>query len=127
MLRSPDEIKSIVITAHNGTPVLVRDIADMTLGNVPVEGISGQDDLNDVVSGIVSCARVRTLQTRRSGRGGDEVEYGGECRGTSNHHHGESPSRPAEAGRIQTARTTGTLATWASRPFSDPFSSDSSG
>ena len=53
MLRSPDEIKSIVITAHNGTPVLVRDIADVTLGNVPVEGISGQDDLDDVVSGIV--------------------------------------------------------------------------
>ena len=44
MLRSADEIKSIVITAHNGTPILVKDIADVTLGNLPVEGIMGQDD-----------------------------------------------------------------------------------
>ena len=28
MLRSADEINDIVITAHNGTPVLVKDIAD---------------------------------------------------------------------------------------------------
>jgi cobalt-zinc-cadmium resistance protein CzcA len=33
--------------------VLVKDIADVTLGNLPVEGIMGQDDADDVVSGIV--------------------------------------------------------------------------
>src|SRR5262249_8428414 len=53
LLRSDDEIKNIVITAHNGTPILVKDIADVTIGNVPVEGIMGQDDEDDVVSGIV--------------------------------------------------------------------------
>jgi cobalt-zinc-cadmium resistance protein CzcA len=53
MLNSADEVKSIVIAAHNGTPVLVKDIADVTIGNVPVEGIMGQDDSDDVVSGIV--------------------------------------------------------------------------
>jgi cobalt-zinc-cadmium resistance protein CzcA len=53
LLRSPDEIKSIVITAHNGTPVLVRDIADVTIGNIPVEGIMGEDKSDDVVAGIV--------------------------------------------------------------------------
>src|ERR1035438_1405609 len=53
LLRSADEIKSIVITAHNGTPILVKDIADVTLGSLPVEGIMGQDDVDDVVSGIV--------------------------------------------------------------------------
>jgi cobalt-zinc-cadmium resistance protein CzcA len=53
LLRSAEEIKSIVISAHNGTPTLVRDIADATTGNVPVEGIMGQDDADDVVSGIV--------------------------------------------------------------------------
>jgi cobalt-zinc-cadmium resistance protein CzcA len=53
LLRSQDEIKTIVITAHNGTPILVKDIADVTVGNVPVEGIMGQDDVDDVVSGIV--------------------------------------------------------------------------
>ncbi len=53
LLRSADEIKNIVITAHNGTPILVQDIAEVTLGNLPVEGILGQDDADDVVSGIV--------------------------------------------------------------------------
>lgn len=53
LLRSSDEIKEIVIAAHSGTPVLVKDIADVSLGNVPVEGILGQDDADDVVSGIV--------------------------------------------------------------------------
>jgi len=53
LLRSADEIKSIVIAAHNGTPILVRDIAEVTLGSVPVEGIMGQDDVDDVVAGIV--------------------------------------------------------------------------
>jgi len=52
-LRSADEIKDIVITAHNGTPVLVKDIADVTLGNLPVEGIGGQDKDDDIVFGIV--------------------------------------------------------------------------
>jgi heavy metal efflux system protein len=53
LLRSADEIKNIVITSHNGTPVLVKDIAATTMGNVPVEGIMGQDEADDVVSGIV--------------------------------------------------------------------------
>src|SRR5215471_12760054 len=53
LLRSPDEINSIVIAAHNGTPILVKDIAAVTIGNVPIEGIMGQDDTDDVVSGIV--------------------------------------------------------------------------
>ena len=53
MLHSADEIKDIVITAHNGTPVLVKDIADVTLGNLPVEGIAGQDKDDDIVFGIV--------------------------------------------------------------------------
>ncbi len=53
LLRWPEEIKKIVITAHNGTPVLVQDIADVTVGNIPVEGIMGQDEVDDVVSGIV--------------------------------------------------------------------------
>jgi cobalt-zinc-cadmium resistance protein CzcA len=53
LLRSADEIKNIAITAHNGTPVLVNDIAEVTVGNIPVEGIMGRDDNDDVVSGIV--------------------------------------------------------------------------
>ena len=54
MLRSPDEIQTIVVTSHRGTPVLVRDIASVRVGNLPVEGIVGKDDNDDVVSGIVA-------------------------------------------------------------------------
>jgi cobalt-zinc-cadmium resistance protein CzcA len=53
LLRSEEEIKSVVITARSGTPILVRDVADVTIGNVPVEGITGQDGKDDVVTGIV--------------------------------------------------------------------------
>jgi cobalt-zinc-cadmium resistance protein CzcA len=53
MLRSDSEIKNIVITAHNGTPILVKDIAEVSLGSVPVEGITGQDERDDIVTGIV--------------------------------------------------------------------------
>src|SRR5580765_6233295 len=53
LLRSAEEINTIVISAHNGTPVLVRDVAEVTIGNVPVEGITGQDESDDVVAGIV--------------------------------------------------------------------------
>jgi len=53
LLRSEEEIKSIVIIARSGTPILVRDVADVVVGNVPVEGITGQDGTDDVVTGIV--------------------------------------------------------------------------
>jgi cobalt-zinc-cadmium resistance protein CzcA len=53
LLKTSEEINNIVITARNGTPILVKDIAEVTIGNVPVEGILGQDDSDDVVSGIV--------------------------------------------------------------------------
>lgn len=53
MLQSADDIGNIVLSAHNGTPVLVKDIAEVGLGNVPIEGIMGQDQEDDIVSGIV--------------------------------------------------------------------------
>ncbi len=53
MLQSADDIKNVVLAAHNGTPVLVKDIATVGLGNLPVEGIMGQDKEDDIVSGIV--------------------------------------------------------------------------
>ena len=53
MLQSADDIKNIVLAAHNGTPVLVKDIASVVIGNIPVEGIMGQDKEDDIVSGIV--------------------------------------------------------------------------
>jgi heavy metal efflux system protein len=53
LLRSPEDIQNIVITAHRGAPVRVRDLAEVSIGNVPVEGIMGQDHDDDIVSGVV--------------------------------------------------------------------------
>jgi cobalt-zinc-cadmium resistance protein CzcA len=53
MLRSPDDIGGIVITEHEGTPLLIRDIADVKVGAVPRQGIVGQDGDDEIVSGIV--------------------------------------------------------------------------
>ena len=52
-LQSPDDIGRIAIKAQNGTAVLVRDVADVRVGAVPRLGTVGQDDIDDVVTGIV--------------------------------------------------------------------------
>jgi heavy metal efflux system protein len=53
LLRGPEDIQRIVLGAHDGAPIFVKDVAEVTLGHVPVEGIIGQDDKDDVVAGIV--------------------------------------------------------------------------
>jgi len=53
LLRSPEEIGNIVVGERNGVPVLVKHIADVTIGNVPRQGVVGQDADDDVTTGIV--------------------------------------------------------------------------
>lgn len=57
LLRSSAEIGQIVVAERNGTPVLVRDVADVVESRVPAQGIVGysddNQDIDDVVSGIV--------------------------------------------------------------------------
>jgi cobalt-zinc-cadmium resistance protein CzcA len=53
LLRSKDDIGQIVVASRNGTPVLVRDLADVTVSAIPREGIVGQDATDDIVAGIV--------------------------------------------------------------------------
>jgi heavy metal efflux system protein len=53
LLRSPDDIGSIVIAEHGGTPLLIRDFADVTIGAVPRQGLVGRNDDDDIVTGIV--------------------------------------------------------------------------
>jgi cobalt-zinc-cadmium resistance protein CzcA len=53
LLRSPDDIGRIVLDSRNGTPILIRDVAQIKLGAVPRLGITGQDKDDDVVIGIV--------------------------------------------------------------------------
>src|SRR5580765_312930 len=53
LLRSPDDIGNVVLASRSGVPVHVRDVAAVKVSNVPREGIVGQDDCDDVVTGIV--------------------------------------------------------------------------
>ncbi|TMG76727.1 MAG: efflux RND transporter permease subunit, partial [Betaproteobacteria bacterium] len=53
LLRSADEIGNIVVAERSGVPILVKYLAKMSVGSIPRQGIVGQDDDDDVVTGIV--------------------------------------------------------------------------
>ena len=53
LLTSADDIGNIVVAARNGTPILISDIAKVTIGSVPRLGVVGQGLDDDVVTGIV--------------------------------------------------------------------------
>jgi cobalt-zinc-cadmium resistance protein CzcA len=51
--RSSADIEKVVVAEVNGTPVLVRDVAQVTVGQYPPQGLVGQDNADDIVNGIV--------------------------------------------------------------------------
>ena len=53
LLRSVEDISEIVVASHNGTPVRIKDIASVSVGAIPRQGVLGQDDNDDVVCGVV--------------------------------------------------------------------------
>ena len=57
LLRSADEILNVVVAERNGTPVLVRNIATLSVGSVPRQGVIGQDEDPDVVTATVLMRR----------------------------------------------------------------------
>lgn len=61
LLKDTQDIGNIVLSQSNGTPVLVKDVAEIKIGSVPRLGKAGRDEQDDVVTGIV--VMNRTLQT----------------------------------------------------------------
>src|SRR6202166_92130 len=57
LIRSIDDLSNTMLTQTGGTPVLVRDIATVTVGNKPRLGIAGRDNQDDIVQGIVLMRR----------------------------------------------------------------------
>ncbi len=57
LIHAVDDIANTMLSANNGSPVLVRDVATVTVGNQPRLGIAGQDNDNDIVQGIVLMRR----------------------------------------------------------------------
>ena len=57
LIRSIDALASTMIAAQNGTPVLVKDVAEVTVGSQPRLGIAGENNDDDIVQGIVLMRR----------------------------------------------------------------------
>ena len=56
-----EDVENIVLNQVNGVPVLVKDVAKVSIGYVPRLGIAGLDDQDDVVMSIV--VMNRTMHT----------------------------------------------------------------
>jgi cobalt-zinc-cadmium resistance protein CzcA len=57
LIRSMSDIRNTMLTAANGTPVFLSDIAEVVVGNKPRLGITGRDEQDDIVQGIVLMRR----------------------------------------------------------------------
>ena len=57
LIRSIDDLANTMVSQTNGNPVLVKDVATVTVGQRPRLGIAGIDDADDIVQGIVLMRR----------------------------------------------------------------------
>ncbi|MBV8037691.1 CusA/CzcA family heavy metal efflux RND transporter [Roseateles sp.] len=62
LVRDIEDVRTTVLSQQNGQPVLVRDVAEVGVGNVPRLGEAGRDASDDVVTGVVIMNR--TQQTK---------------------------------------------------------------
>src|SRR6202050_3677412 len=53
LIHSADEIRHTLITTRQGAPVVIGDVAKVSIGNLPRLGIAGYNDVDDIVQGIV--------------------------------------------------------------------------
>ena len=57
LIHSMDDIRNTMLTVSNSTPVFIRDIATVSVGNLPRLGVAGNDQDDDIVQGIVLMRR----------------------------------------------------------------------
>ncbi|MCK1619254.1 efflux RND transporter permease subunit [Bradyrhizobium sp. 159] len=57
LIRSIDDLANTMVAQSGGNPVLVKDVATVTVGQKPRLGIAGIDDSDDIVQGIVLMRR----------------------------------------------------------------------
>src|SRR5471032_358772 len=57
LIRSMDDLNNTMLTQSGGNPVLVKDVAKVSVGFQPRLGIAGKDDADDIVQGIVLMRR----------------------------------------------------------------------
>src|SRR5205823_13199348 len=52
-----EDIENVVVDQRGGTPILVKNVAKVAIGSVPRQGVAGQDEDDDVVTGVVLMRR----------------------------------------------------------------------
>lgn len=57
LIRSIEDLSNTMVSQSGGNPVLVKDIATVTVGEKPRLGIAGMDEDDDIVQGIVLMRR----------------------------------------------------------------------
>jgi heavy metal efflux system protein len=57
LIHSTDDIRRTMIANNQGVPVLLGDVADVSIGSLPRLGIAGYEDVDDIVQGIVLMRR----------------------------------------------------------------------
>ncbi|MFI4941315.1 MAG: efflux RND transporter permease subunit, partial [Burkholderiales bacterium] len=57
LVQTMDDIRKMVLAANHGTPVLLGDVATISIGRLPRLGIAGNNDDDDIVEGIVLMRR----------------------------------------------------------------------
>src|ERR1700732_2787640 len=57
LIRSIDSLANTMVTSNSGTPVLVRDVATVSVGEQPRLGIAGENQDDAIVQGIVLMRR----------------------------------------------------------------------
>jgi heavy metal efflux system protein len=57
LFTGPEDIENVVVAERGGTPILVKNLARVRTGSVPRQGVAGQDDEDDVVTGVVLMRR----------------------------------------------------------------------
>jgi cobalt-zinc-cadmium resistance protein CzcA len=57
LIHSLADISNTTLATNNGSPIMIRDVATVTVGSQPRLGIAGQDDNDDIIQGIVLMRR----------------------------------------------------------------------
>ena len=57
LIHSLADLRDTMVSQNNASPVRLRDVAEIRIGNQPRLGIAGQDDSDDIVQGIVLMRR----------------------------------------------------------------------
>jgi cobalt-zinc-cadmium resistance protein CzcA len=67
LIHSTDDIGNTLLSANNGSPIFLHDVANVTIDHLPRLGIAGQDNDDDIVQGIILMRRgEQSLPTLRA-------------------------------------------------------------